>query len=113
LVIVRFIADLGYHQEIERILDRATPKTNRVWGDKEFERNNARETLSDYAKKTCTSRGLTQILNDDGLAVMLLHDSGSLFWGEFTLGLTGHAFIRSGGSGTKISFPASPDNQES
>jgi hypothetical protein len=54
-------------------------------GDKEFERNNARETLSDYAKKTCTSRGLTQILNDDGLAVTLLHDFRVIVLGRIYL----------------------------
>jgi hypothetical protein len=34
--------------------------------------------------------------------------SGSLFFGEFTLAFIGHAFIRSAGTGTKISFPALP-----
>ncbi len=35
--------------------------------------------------------------------------SGSLFMGEFTRGLIGHAFIRSAGNVTRIYFPASRD----
>jgi hypothetical protein len=37
--------------------------------------------------------------------------SASLFFGLFTRELIGHAFIRLAGSGTKTSFPPSPDNQ--
>jgi hypothetical protein len=39
--------------------------------------------------------------------------SASLFFGVFTRELTGHAFIRSAGKGTTISFPTPPDNQAS
>ena len=41
----------GITKENERILDRATPKDEPRWGEKEFEQNNVRENVLEYPQK--------------------------------------------------------------
>src|ERR1700730_10678630 len=78
-VISRYIADLEilwrilcrlrYHQEIERILDRATPKTNRVGGRRSS--NEIRPVNSPRIrteKRAPQDNNLFQFRNDDGPA---------------------------------------------
>ena len=54
--------------------NRANPRPSYAkdqprWGEKEFERNNVRETVSGYAQKMCTSRQKVTQIRDDGGSV--------------------------------------------